>query len=296
MIFNKMFVTPSPNEIESMVQQQTSQRRKIRLQQVRQQGQVIAKHIRASVDERRQHILQDMASELNKQYIAKQQQQLTAVKEKYSEGLSNVGKAHNCAAETDTDQALLEAKFEQKKMIAKERFNEAINQLREIRSLEEKENIEKINRRRLVTHKENVRAKRIAMLPKPEKVSEETTTSTTTRSSTTRSSTQSSWIVVERAAATERNAYEDAKKAAAVEEERYRDTEEARVNSEITRREKAKVRHLAALQQARMQNEYRSLENDLRYLQQKDARKRRENIPSLPHVPSLDVSLQDLMI
>ena len=298
---DKLFVTPSPNEIEMLIQEQTMLKRRLRLQQVRQQGQVIAKNIRENVDDKRRRALQDLASELNKQYVVKQEQQFNAVKEKYTEGLGDVGSAHTCAANTDTDQALFEAKFEQKKVVARKRYCDAIKQLREVKSIEEKENIAKASRRMLVTHKENIRAKRIAMLPKPERSSEETDTtdsckSTTTNSSATRSTTQSSVIFVERASKTENNAFDDAKTAASLEQEKYQEKEEAKVNDEITQREKAKFRHLAALRQTRMQNEYRSLENDLKYLQKKDARKRREAIPSIPHIPSLDVSLQDLMI
>ena len=299
MLGNKLFVTPSPNEIEMLLQQQTMLKRKQRLRQVRDQGQVIAKNIRENVVEHRKRALQDLASELNKQYVVKQQEQFEKVKKDYADGLENVGSAHTCASETDTDQALFEAKFELKKKIAKQRFTEAIKQLRMIKSLEEKENMARVSRKKLVTHKENVRAKRIAMLPKPEKSSDEETTyessKSTFDSSGTRTTSQSSVIFVERASKTEQNAYEDAKKAATLEQEKYQGKEETRVNNEITQREKAKFRHLAALKQTRMQNEYKSLENDLKYLQMKDARKRREAIPTLPQIPSLDVSLQDLM-
>ena len=297
---NKFYVTPSPNELEALLQQQTLFRRQQRLQQVRQQGHFIAKSIRDNVDRKRRRALQDLASELNKQFATKQQQQVVAVKNDYTKGLESVGCAHSCAANTDTDQALFEARFEQKKVIAKQRYCDAIKQLKIIKSLEEKENLEMINRRKLVTHKENIRAKRIAMMPKPEKTSEDASTTTgteTTKSlSTTRSTSQSSMIFVERATKTERNAYDDAKAAALTEQERYDDSEAAKIDNEIARRERAKFRHIAALRQTRMQNEYRDLENDLKYLQKKDARKRREAIPSIPLVPALDVSLQDLML
>jgi len=298
MFGNKLFVTPSPNEIEMLLQQQTLLKRKQRLLQVREQGQVIAKNIRDNVVEHRTRALQDLASELNKQYVVKQHEQFETVKKSYANGLEKVGNAHTCASETDTDQALLEAKFEQKKKIAKQRFAEAIKQLQMIKSLEEKENIAWASRRKLVTRKEKVRAKRIAMLPKPEKSSDEEyeSTKSTTSTSATRATSQSSVIFVERATKTEHNAYEDAQKAAAFEQEKYQEKEEARVNDEITQREKAKFRHMAALRQTRMQNECKSLENDLKYLQMKDARKRREAIPTLPQIPSLDVSLQDLMV
>ena len=300
MIGNKFFVTPSPNEIETLMQQQTMFKRRLRLRQVREQGQVIAKSIRSNVEEKRRRALQDLASELNKQYVVKQQEQFKTVKKEYVEGLDDVGNAHTCASETDTDYALFEAKFEQKKKVARQRFAEAVQQLRAIKSLEEKENIARASRRRLVTQKENIRAKRIAMLPKPEKGSDEETTYESTKTSTissgTRSTAQSSGIFIERASRTEQNAYEDAKKAASLEQEKFREQEEIRINQEIAQREKAKFRHLAALRQTRMQNEYRSLENDLKYLQKIDARKRREAIPTIPQTPALDVSLQDLMI
>ncbi|XP_076804836.1 centrosomal protein of 295 kDa-like [Clavelina lepadiformis] len=289
-------ITPSPNETKLLLEEQTKHRRRMRLLQVRQQGQAIAKNIRSNVEEKRSNALQDIASELNKQHELSKEVKYANVKQKYAKGLNEFGTAQKDARENCPDQMLIEAMFQEQKKIAKRRYCDAVNQLQTIRSIEEKKQKDEVNRRKLVSQKEKLRAKHIAMLPNPENSSKDSTGTSHENSGNATSGTyQSGCSFVERATGSERNAFDDARAAALKEEEIILQKKQNQLCTENAQQERAHFRHIAALQQTRMENEYRSLENDLKQLQKKDALKRRGNVTGVCATPALDVSLQNLM-
>jgi len=243
-------------------------RRKIRLTQVRQQEQLIAKRIRDQVKQERHNELHSVAQKLTKEFDENRSVKYAFSKQKYAAGLSDFGKAHEDALSYFSDQALCMAIWEQQKKIAKKRFSEAINRARFLKTIEEQNQMDMTKRRQLVAKKERVRAKQIALLPKKQDLLE--TPSEQIMSESTIVTNQSQTVVVERAPVEEK-LLQDAKASAVHEEIRNLEAQNDKACKLSEQIERAHVRHLAALRKTKMANEYLKLEADIKQLQRKAA-------------------------
>nr|CAB3265974.1 selenoprotein N, 1 [Phallusia mammillata] len=256
--------------------EELANRRKIRLIQVRQQEQQIAKRVRSQVKVQKRNVLQDVAQKLNKEFENRKNVNYAISKEKYVEGLSEFGKAHENAASDVADQALVAAIFDQQKREAHKRYTEAVQRARMVKAIEEENENALLERRLLVKKKEAIRAKQIAMLPKKEVTKDDETSGCNTETTIMTNGTQTA--LVERSYAQEITA----KDAALDEESRCAELDKDRICDHSAQIERARVRHLAALRKARMTHEYTKLESDVKMLQRKAAFTKRNNFSGFP--------------
>nr|XP_039265019.1 centrosomal protein of 295 kDa-like [Styela clava] len=296
---------PSPNETSRMMQDEIQRRRQLRILQVREQEKMAAIRIRRSMQEKHEKEMNNIANILHKKWQQDHKVALEKSEEKFTSCLKDVGSAHESAKENSPNQALTDAVTQENRKLAENRGIQALEHQREIKQMQEEETIEKRRRRHIALIKEKLRAKHVANLPQPMPNPADTyldntgTTNSNTWSSgsiphhpgryatiqvsdhestmtTTISLGLPSNAIVERATAAE--AATDARQEAEIEGERINLLQAERDRAVQECMEKAKVRHQAALEQARLDRESKDLIDDLKQLKMKDALRRQHHI------------------
>uniref|UniRef100_A0AAV2J9G0 Uncharacterized protein n=1 Tax=Knipowitschia caucasica TaxID=637954 RepID=A0AAV2J9G0_KNICA len=89
----------SPNEHAQWVRQEQESRRRLRIQQVREQQRHIARSVRQSVEQRRQQELSLLEEQLRQQWEQQQEERLHNLQALYQENLLLLGQGHRNARE-----------------------------------------------------------------------------------------------------------------------------------------------------------------------------------------------------
>uniref|UniRef100_A0A8C5WJS4 ALMS motif domain-containing protein n=1 Tax=Leptobrachium leishanense TaxID=445787 RepID=A0A8C5WJS4_9ANUR len=163
-------VTPlrlSPNEEMLLIKQERERRRKLRLQQVREQEKFIAQQIRQDVRERREQQLQLLAEDLRFEWQAAQDEKLRTLEEAYQSSLRAIGEGHRQAKENEPDFEAAAKQVAANKEKAEMRHREALKELKQQREKEMENRVWHIKSRRKALHIEKERAAKIASLPPP---------------------------------------------------------------------------------------------------------------------------------
>ncbi|XP_018412313.1 PREDICTED: centrosomal protein of 295 kDa [Nanorana parkeri] len=157
----------SPNEEALILKEERERRRKLRLQQVREQEKFIAQQIRQDVKERRDQQLQQLAEELRAKWEADQAEKLRALEEAYLSALNAIGEGHRQAKENEPDLKAIERVQALNKEKAEKRHREALQELKQHRQKHLSDQTWHIKARRKALEIEKERAAKVASLPPP---------------------------------------------------------------------------------------------------------------------------------
>ncbi|NWU62902.1 CE295 protein, partial [Pterocles burchelli] len=93
----------SPNEETMLLKEEYERRRKLRLQQVREQQKYIALQIREKVKQRREEQLHQLEEALTAEWQRAQDQKMKALEKLYLSSLRAIGEGHRQAKENEPD-------------------------------------------------------------------------------------------------------------------------------------------------------------------------------------------------
>ncbi|XP_067222481.1 uncharacterized protein cep295 isoform X2 [Chanodichthys erythropterus] len=278
----------SPNEEAQLVREELESRRKLRLQQVREQERYIARQVRRQVQERRQRQLQMLADSLQLEWQQQHTHKLQALSRLYQHNLKSVGHGHRSAEENEPDLEALAQKSVERQERAEERHREALRELSARRHDEEQQRCRHIEARRKALVEEKKRAVRVASLPPPPPNPVESIGKTTARPLKSAAAAERFSVThchmpqtaVDRETHTEQQP--SAQQAAALEFQRLEELwrEEARDRQEQL--EKARLRGNHALQREQNTQDRARLLCELERLQQVDLLRRRQAVNSVP--------------
>ncbi|XP_017693300.1 PREDICTED: centrosomal protein of 295 kDa isoform X4 [Lepidothrix coronata] len=157
----------SPNEEAMLLKEEYERRRKLRLQQVREQQKYIALQIRQKVKQRREEQLHQLEEALRAQWQKAQDQKMKALEELYLSNLRAIGEGHRQAKENEPDLEALAKQAEERKQRAETRHRKA---LKEQKCQKEKvlhEQARRTDARKHALEVERQRAAKVASLPPP---------------------------------------------------------------------------------------------------------------------------------
>ncbi|KAM9172062.1 centrosomal protein of 295 kDa isoform 2-T2 [Pangshura tecta] len=157
----------SPNEEALLLKEEYERRRRLRLQQVREQERYIAVQIRQEVKQRRDEQLHQLAEELKAEWWKAQNRKIKALEKLYLSSLRAVGEGHRQAKENEPDLVALAKEAEEKKQRAEKRHKEALKEQKNQKEKLLKEQTWRTNARKHAMYVEKERAAKIASLPPP---------------------------------------------------------------------------------------------------------------------------------
>ncbi|KAM4590280.1 uncharacterized protein cep295 [Fundulus diaphanus] len=157
----------SPNEEARIIREELERRRKLRIQQVREQQRGIALQIRREVEQRRQHELQQLEEQLREDWERQQRDRLLTLQRLYQESLQLLGQSHRSARDNEPDVAAAAQREEENHAKAEERHREALKELKAQRIREEERRKQSINARKSALQTEKERSAKVAGLPPP---------------------------------------------------------------------------------------------------------------------------------
>ncbi|KAK2512928.1 Cep295 [Columba guinea] len=118
----------SPNEETMLLKQEYERRRKLRLQQVREQQKYIALQIRQKVKQRREEQLHRLEEALRAEWQKAQDEKMKALEELYLASLRAIGEGHRQAKEHEPDLEALAKQAEERKQRAEKRHRKALKE------------------------------------------------------------------------------------------------------------------------------------------------------------------------
>ncbi|KAJ7320078.1 hypothetical protein JRQ81_019589 [Phrynocephalus forsythii] len=276
----------SPNEEAQLLKEERERRRRLRLQQVREQERNIALQIRQDVKQRRDEQLHQLAEELKTQWQKAQEEKIKALEKLYLSGLRAVGEGHRQAKENEPDLEALARQAEERKQRAEKRHKEALKEQKIQREKLLREQIWRAKARRHAFQVEKERAAKIASLPPPpphpsENVDLKSATTVKVCTAETFSLTHHHLFdpYVDREMDTEQP---DARLLA---EEKAKQVEGLQSNKERERRERLEKAHLRgkhALKVVRLAQEREKLMKELEQMQNIDLAHRRQMVAQMP--------------
>ncbi|XP_017331362.1 centrosomal protein of 295 kDa isoform X5 [Ictalurus punctatus] len=155
----------SPNEEEKLIREEVQRRRKLRLQQVREQERYIALQVRREVQERRERELQSLATTLRDEWQKQRGERIQTLEKLYKENLQDVGQGHRSAKQNEPNREALALKKEQDDTRAAERHQKALQNLITQRQVEAEQRNRHVDARKKALMVEKERAAKIASLP-----------------------------------------------------------------------------------------------------------------------------------
>ncbi|XP_039194045.1 centrosomal protein of 295 kDa isoform X1 [Crotalus tigris] len=157
----------SPNEEAQLLKEEHERRRKLRLQQVREQERNIALQIRQDVKQRRDEHLKQLAEELAAEWQKTQDEKIKALENLYLSSLRAIGEGHKEAKENEPDVEALAKQAEERKETAKKRYKEALKKQKSQKEKFLREQTRRANARKHAFEVERERAAKVASLPPP---------------------------------------------------------------------------------------------------------------------------------
>ncbi|CAB1453280.1 unnamed protein product [Pleuronectes platessa] len=277
---------PSPNEEARILREEHERRRKLRIQQVREQQRHIAQQIRQAVEQRRQQELELLGERLRLDWERQQQEKLHTLQRLYQESLQQLGQGHRSAKENEPDLAAIAQREEENHAKADQRYREALKELKSQRLKEHERQSQLISSRKKALQTEKERSSKVARLPlpppnpvqnidykKPHVVKKSDVSAFATTHYNMPEST------VDREEDTQQmNAHEEAELEARRRQELQR--EETRRRGEQL--EKARDRGRQALRREQLVQDRERLLVELEHLQQTDLLRRRQQVSQMP--------------
>ncbi|XP_016383645.1 centrosomal protein of 295 kDa isoform X3 [Sinocyclocheilus rhinocerous] len=277
----------SPNEEAQLEREELHRRRKLRLQQVREQERFIARQVRTQVQERRRQQMQTLADSLQLQWQQQQMLRLQALSTHYQHSLRAVGHGHRSARENEPDLEALAQRSVERQERAEERHREALRELSARRHEEEQQQRRHADARRKALLEEKRRAERVASLPAPPPDPVESIGKKTPRPLKCAAAERFSLThchmrqtAVDRETDTEQQL--SAQQAAALEIQRLEELRREEARDRQERLEKARLRGNHALRTEQHTQDRARLLCELERLQQADLLRRRQEVNTVP--------------
>ncbi|XP_047450066.1 centrosomal protein of 295 kDa isoform X3 [Mugil cephalus] len=276
----------SPNEEARIIREEHERRRKLRIQQVREQQRFIALQIRREVELRRQQELQQLEKELRDDWERQQREKLDTLQKLYNESLQLVGQGHKSAKENEPDLAAIAQREEENHTKAEERYREALKELKSQRLKDLERRNQSINARRKALQAEKERSEKVASLPPPppnpiQNISPK-------KPHVVKRSDVSAFAAthyhmpenaVDREADTDQP---DAHKEAELEARRLQDLQREEKRRREEQLEKARLRGRQALRREQLVQDRERLLVELEHMQQTDLLRRRQQVSQMP--------------
>ncbi|XP_060789618.1 uncharacterized protein cep295 isoform X3 [Neoarius graeffei] len=276
----------SPNEEAQLVREELQRRRKLRLQQVREQERYIALQVRREVQERKERELQSLATALQDEWQKQRRERIQVLEKIYKENLRDVGQSHRDATLNEPNWEALALKKEQNDMRAAERHQKALRSLITQRQAEAEQRNRHVEARKKALMVEKERAAKIASLPHaaPDPIeSVAIQTPLQPKMSIVEHYSITHYHIPETAVDRETDTVQpDAQEAAALEARRLEELEKHEARDRQEQLERARVRGEHALRKEKgIQNNARLL-CELEWLQQAELQRRRHVVNSMP--------------
>ncbi|XP_061313896.1 centrosomal protein of 295 kDa isoform X1 [Pezoporus flaviventris] len=157
----------SPNEETMLLKEEYERRRKLRLQQVREQQKYIALQIRQKVKQRREEQLHQLEEALRAEWQKAQDEKMKALEEFYLSSLRAIGEGHRQAKENEPDLEALAKQAEERRQRAEKRHRKALKEQKYQKENLLREQARRTNARKHALEVERQRAAKIASLPPP---------------------------------------------------------------------------------------------------------------------------------
>ncbi|KAM4566337.1 uncharacterized protein cep295 isoform 2-T2 [Odontesthes bonariensis] len=276
----------SPNEEARIIREEYERRRKLRIQQVREQQKYIALNIRREVEQKRQHELRKLEEELREAWEQQQREKLQTLQRLYQESLQLVGQGHRSAKENEPDLAAIAQREEENHAKAKDRFQEALKELKTQRLKDHERQNKAISARKKALQAEKERSTKVASLPPPPPKPIENIDPKRPR--VLKRSDVSVFAAthyhmpestVDREADTKQpNAHEEAE----LEERRVQDLQKEEKRRREEQLEKARLRGREALRREQLVQDRERLLGELEHMQQTDLLRRRQQVSQMP--------------
>ncbi|XP_039600073.1 centrosomal protein of 295 kDa isoform X2 [Polypterus senegalus] len=276
----------SPNEEAQLLKEEFDRRRKLRLQQVREQERYIAYKLRKEVQQRRSDEHNHLAEQLKVEWQKEQADKTQALEAVYHNSMKSIGEGHRNAKENEPDWAAVAQKVAENKQKAEERHREALKELKFQRERRLEDETRRIQARQKALMLEKERALKIASLPPvlPDPIEyldlqKHPHVKLYDADSYSLSYHHLPEICVDR----ENNAGQlNACEAAAVEGKRIDELQKEEEQERKEQIEKARLRGCHALHVVHLQQDKERLMKELEQLQQADLARRRRKVASMP--------------
>ncbi|XP_062275908.1 centrosomal protein of 295 kDa [Scomber scombrus] len=275
----------SPNEEAQLMRQEYERRRKLRIQQVREQQRYIALQIRQDVEQRRQREMEQLEEELRKDWERQQREKLHTLQRLYQESLQLIGQGHRSAKENQPDLEAIARREEENHSKAEERYREALKELKSQRLKDQERESRSINARKKALQAEKERSAKVASLPPPANPIQNIDSK---KPHIVKKSDVSAFAAthyhmpettVDREVDTEqRNAHEGAE----LEGRRLQDLQREEETKREEQLEKAHLRGKQALRREQLTQDRERLLVELEHMQQTDLLRRRQQVSQMP--------------
>nr|XP_033486685.1 uncharacterized protein cep295 isoform X2 [Epinephelus lanceolatus] len=276
----------SPNEEARIIREEYERRRKLRIQQVREQQRDIAQQIRQGVEQRRQRELEKLEEELREDWEQQQREKLNTLQRLYQESLQLLGQGHRSAKENEPDLAAIAQREEENHVKAEERYREALKELKSQRLKDQERQSRSINARKKALQAEKERSAKVASLPPPLPNPIEDIDSKkphVVKKSDVNAFTATHYHMpestVDREVDTKQpNAHEEAE----LELRRLQDLQREEKRTREEQLEKARLRGKEALRREHLVQDRERLLVELEHMQQTDLLRRRQQVSQMP--------------
>nr|XP_040030601.1 uncharacterized protein cep295 isoform X2 [Gasterosteus aculeatus aculeatus] len=276
----------SPNEEARLIREEHERRRKLRIQQVREQQRYISLQIRREVEQRRQRELEQLEKQLRDDWEQQQREKLQALQRLYQESLQLVGQGHRSAKENEPDLEAIAQREEENHVKAEERYREALKELKSQRLKEDERQNRCINARKKALQAEKERSAKVASLPllppNPIQSIDSKKLCVVKKSDVSAFATTHYHMpehTVDREADTKQpNAHEGAE----LEVRRLQDLEREERRKREEQLEKARLRGNEALKREHLVQDRERLFVELEHMQQTDLLRRRQQVSQMP--------------
>ncbi|KAK5905339.1 hypothetical protein CesoFtcFv8_006814 [Champsocephalus esox] len=157
----------SPNEEARIIREEHERRRKLRIQQVREQQRYISLQICREVERRRQRELEQLEKDLRADWERQQADKLHTLQTLYQQSLQRLGQGHRSAKENEPDLEAIAQREEENNVKAEERYREAMKELKTQRLKDHEGQSRSTVTRKKALQTEKERSAKVASLPKP---------------------------------------------------------------------------------------------------------------------------------
>ncbi|XP_042564578.1 centrosomal protein of 295 kDa [Clupea harengus] len=270
----------SPNEEMQFARDELDRRRKLRLQQVREQQRYLAVCVRQQVERRRRQQESHLEAELRQEWRLEQQHRKNTLTHELTHTLHGVGHAHASAKENEPDWAWLAQKKAEQKERAAQRHTHALKELKMHTHTQEQQHTRHIQARRKALEVEKNRSAKVANMPTPPPDHIE---------SVLENVSLKKGVVVEQYSSSHHHLPEttvethtlqvDAKAAAEEEAKRLDELDQEETRDRLEHLEKARLRGEHALKKEHLTQERHRMLLDLERMQAADWQRRRHQAP-----------------
>ncbi|XP_063763010.1 centrosomal protein of 295 kDa isoform X1 [Eleginops maclovinus] len=276
----------SPNEEARIIREEHERRRKLRIQQVREQQRYISLQIRREVERRRQHELEQLEKDLREDWEQQQREKCHTLQRLYQESLQLLGQGHRSAKENEPDLEAITQREEENNVKAEERYREALKELKTQRLKDHEGQSRSTMARKKALQTEKERSAKVASLPKPPphpiqnidfKKPHVVKKSDVSAFAATHYHMPES--AVDREAETEQPS---AQEGAELEGRRLQDLKEEEMRRREEQLEKARLRGKQALRREHLVQDRERLLVELEHMQQTDLLRRRQQVFQMP--------------